>query len=273
MEVINQNAWNDAALCRLYVCGCRGSRPVSGRQFLEFGGQTSCYILRTGNHGVVIDCGTGLYDAQSILADCKTVDILITHMHYDHILGLLTTQMLPKNARIRIFGNFEAWFGKISLEDLYRPPFWPVNMMPGSLIQWAPDGVCRELEPRIRAALYPADHPNDCNLIYLEAAGKRICVFADCEHSAGMPEERLQGCDILLYDGMFDSLQQVAHPGWGHSSWEEGCELAKRCRPRLLLITHHDPQNPDDLLREWEKQAQLRYPDTRFARAGDQWVL
>ena len=47
---------------KFYVLGCRGSRPVSGIHCQQFGGATSCYIIKADRHAIVLDCGTGLYD-------------------------------------------------------------------------------------------------------------------------------------------------------------------------------------------------------------------
>lgn len=77
---------------QLYCCGSRGSRPVEGKRFNEFGGFTSCYVLKTDDYALIIDCGTGLYEANNIILDCSTIDIVLTHMHYDHILGTGTAR-------------------------------------------------------------------------------------------------------------------------------------------------------------------------------------
>ena len=74
---------------KLYCLGCRGSHPVFGAQYLEFGGQTSCYVIKCEDYAMVIDCGTGLYEARELLSDCEIVDVFLTHIHYDHVLGLL----------------------------------------------------------------------------------------------------------------------------------------------------------------------------------------
>ena len=59
------------------------------------------------------------------------------------------------------------------------------------------------------------------------------------------------------------------HKDWGHSTWEEGCRLAKAANVKELWITHHNPEGTDDLLRMYEKKAQELFPMARFAREGD----
>ncbi len=45
----------DTEQYQCYVLGCRGSRPVTGKDVQEFGGATSCYIIRSKNHAIVLD--------------------------------------------------------------------------------------------------------------------------------------------------------------------------------------------------------------------------
>lgn len=54
-----------------HVLGCRGSWPVCGKKHLEFGGATSCYLIKDGDYALILDCGTGLYNAGALLRGCN----------------------------------------------------------------------------------------------------------------------------------------------------------------------------------------------------------
>ena len=54
---------------RLYVCGSRGSMPMHGDEYSEFGGATSCYILKKGTYALVLDCGSGFVRAKELLPE------------------------------------------------------------------------------------------------------------------------------------------------------------------------------------------------------------
>jgi len=256
----------------LYTCGCRGSRPVSGKEFEEFGGQTSCFILKIDKHALVIDCGTGLYDAREILADCTLIDVFLTHVHYDHILGLLDWSVFPKSARVTFYAAFKNWFGADTLNEFFRAPFWPVQPWLGPLCD-VPEGVPCRLGDGMSVEVFSAHHPNGATILHLNVGEKRICIMFDCEKPEAMPKEVVSGCDMLIYDGMYENDDYPSHVGWGHSTWQEGCRLACSVRPKQLVITHHDPYNTDEVLRELERKAKELYPDTRFARAGDKVIL
>lgn len=256
-----------------FVCGCRGSHSVTGSENAQFGTNTSCYIFRRGDYAVIVDCGTGLYQAGPVLIGCTKIDILLTHVHYDHVIGLLSRDMFPKGCQIRVYGEFMTWFGECSLDALFRPPFWPVSIPVGEMISTAPDGTEYTLCRDVSFIMHPADHPNHCSMIRLNLAGKVVCVLSDCERPDIISAQFLAGSDILLYDGMYNADEKRAHPNWGHSCWEDGCELANHLQPKQLIITHHNPDHTDSILLDYEHSAQQRFANTRFAREGDVWLL
>ena len=44
--------------------------------------------------------------------------------------------------------------------------------------------------------------------------------------------------------------------GWGHSTYEQNCELAIQSDSKKLLMTHHDPRRNDKEVFKIEKDAQ-----------------
>jgi Beta-lactamase superfamily domain/Collagen triple helix repeat (20 copies) len=76
---------------RIHVCGVRGSTPAPGRDFLRYGGHTSCLALAHDGRDpvLVLDAGTGLRRVAPLLGG-QAFDgtILLTHLHWDHVQGL-----------------------------------------------------------------------------------------------------------------------------------------------------------------------------------------
>ena len=72
------------------VWGARGSIPVSGREYLKYGGDTTCLEVRTKDDDIIIiDAGTGLRRLGNLLVKEGRTEyhMLFTHVHWDHLLG------------------------------------------------------------------------------------------------------------------------------------------------------------------------------------------
>ena len=254
----------------LHICGCRGSRPVCGAQFDEFGGHTTCFVFRKGDQAVVLDCGSGLTNAAPILRGCSKVDVVLTHFHYDHLIGLLEWSVFPKGVIPTFYSTFSDWEGD-PLAEFCRPPFWPVG--PGEhRLQNVRRGEKISLGADMSAALYRSGHPNEGNVAVLYAGQKKIAVLFDYEHGGPMPDQA-QGCDLLVYDGMYSDEIYHNYRGWGHSTWQEACRCAARLEAGRLLVTHHAPESSDQQLRQWEEEAKKIFPKTDFARMNQAIIL
>ena len=269
---MNESDVEDDGRYRFYVCGCRGSLPVSGLRFSEFGGETSCYVLRKGDHAVVMDTGTGLLNAGPVLSGCKKIDILFTHVHYDHILGLLNLAVFPKDARIKLYGHFGSWAGEGTIRNFLDSPYWPVPLPDVPITDVI---LAREyrLTDEIVATFYRTFHPDNGCVIKLMVGKDKICLYSDLEDPSYMDPDIARCSDLLLYDGMFDRRDPEPHRGWGHSTWQDGGEYAKAENVRKVLITHHDPKAGDHELRDREQMAKEIFERSAFARSGDVFVL
>lgn len=80
--------------------GVRGSYPIAHKDYLKYGGNTSCVEVNVGGHLIILDAGTGLIDLGNELMkehiasgtnpyDRKPVKatLLLSHIHQDHIQG------------------------------------------------------------------------------------------------------------------------------------------------------------------------------------------
>ena len=83
---------------RIWICGVRGSTPTPGREFVRYGGHTSCLALALDGErpSLIVDAGTGIRLASDLfgsgagLFDGRPYKgaILLGHMHWDHTQGL-----------------------------------------------------------------------------------------------------------------------------------------------------------------------------------------
>lgn len=258
---------------KLYILGSRGTHSVFGDEFKVFGGQTSCYVIKHDDYALIVDCGTGLYSIKGLLSDCKKIDILLTHVHYDHIIGLLNESAFPKDAEYNFYGNFSKWSQTNIFDDFFKKPFWPVNNMIGKLNDIQNNGNSIQLTDSISFSSYNSNHPDDTSVYVINVNNKKVCILSDFENSNGFDTKVVNNADYLLYDGMFDVDEYEKRIGWGHSSWLEGCKLAKKENVKNLVITHHSPLNDDKTLLEMENKCRKEFANSSFARFGDIYQL
>lgn len=99
--------------------GVRGSYPLAKKEFLKYGGNTSCVEVNVGGHLIVLDAGTGLIDVgNELLRDYISsglrpedrtpvqATVLLSHIHLDHIQGFTFFRPLHIPSTIlNVFGN------------------------------------------------------------------------------------------------------------------------------------------------------------------------
>ncbi len=99
--------------------GVRGSYPVANKDFLEYGGNTSCVEVNVGGHLIILDAGTGLIElgnelmakyieSGSTITERTPVKatILLSHIHQDHIIGIpFFKPMHLASTKLHLFGG------------------------------------------------------------------------------------------------------------------------------------------------------------------------
>ena len=99
--------------------GVRGSYPIANKDYLEYGGNTSCVEVRVNGHLIILDAGTGLIDIGNELMEeyissgatpeqRKPINatVLLSHIHQDHIQGFTFFRPLHiPTSRIDVYGN------------------------------------------------------------------------------------------------------------------------------------------------------------------------
>lgn len=260
---------------QLTVLGTRGSIAMSGAEYAEFGGSTSCYMVQAGEDTVFLDAGSGLLSAPE--AYPRAPAVLLSHLHLDHVMGLgmfpLLTQREQQIDLYIPFCETEA-AARLQLDRIYSPPFWPVRLDElGAELRLRTVPACFSVGS-IRVEAMVGHHPGGCMVYKLGYAGKTIVFATDYEHSEES-DTRLaafaRNTDLLLYDAQFDPEKYERKKGFGHSTAEKGLELMERIHGKQLLLIHHDCKSTDRILHEREKR--LGTKQASFAREGQTIIL
>ena len=83
-------------------------------------GMTTSVLVQTENETILLDAGSGLTRARSLIDFRKPAFLFLTHLHLDHISGLHTIGLFPFEAGLTIVTPLG---GKAELEAILRPPF------------------------------------------------------------------------------------------------------------------------------------------------------
>lgn len=267
--------------------GVRGSISVSGRQYTEFGGNTTCFqIMATETRRIgIIDAGTGIrqlgHDFLEMQNGQTEIFIAFTHFHWDHIQGFpfflpaynknLQINLLAKggNRRIRSLRNIfatqmQATFFPVTMDDM-GAKFEFLLLENNSHTFIPPDGV------PVKVAAVEHNHPGGAFSYRYERDGYSVVFSTDIEHGDGIDQrivDLARNADILVHDGQFSAEELPSKKNWGHSSYEQAAEVAIRAEVKQLVVTHHDPEHDDDYLKDAEKKCQDKFPCTVFAREG-----
>jgi phosphoribosyl 1,2-cyclic phosphodiesterase len=245
------------------IRGSRGSMPSPGPDTVRYGGNTSCVevVLSDGKH-LVLDAGTGICNVSTQLQAADSVHILLTHLHLDHIQGLLFfPPLLDSNVQVTIWGPAAA---RVSLRDrvarYLSTPLTPIDVRElGDRVQFR---TCPRGEWSIGSARIRAQRVTHCGPTLgfrIDEEDGSLCYLPDHEPAFLGDIEDLEPCrlsgyalahgaDLLIHDCQYTDAEYRRHRGWGHSGTSHAVRFGHRCDARAMLLFHHDPGHSDDQL-------------------------
>ena len=246
------------------IWGARGSIPAPGPETMRYGGNTSCVqVTLSDGTLLVLDAGTGIRTLGLTLGrQAGPVNILLTHLHLDHIQGLMFfAPCFHPEAEIVIWGP--AAVEAPLLERIARyisAPLSPVEVRELPCRVSFREAIASEW--RIGPATVRAtsvSHRGPTLGYRIEDAGASLCYIPDHEPALGTPLEALEdewisglelaaGADLLIHDAQYTDDEYPDHLGWGHCSLTDAIAFARRADARRLLLFHHDPLHGDDFL-------------------------
>jgi phosphoribosyl 1,2-cyclic phosphodiesterase len=278
--------------------GTRGSIPTPGPGTVRYGGNTSCVaIAGRGDQMVILDAGSGIRALGQALArevaTSASLDILLTHTHWDHIQGLPFFQPLYASGNsVRIFGAAQT--GR-ALEDILDRQMDPV-VFPVPMKALAADLAISEVGSGrfeidgFYVEAYRLRHPGTTLAFKLVPVdgGQAIAYMTDNELGSGgsydvPPAWReglvafLGGVHTLIHDAMYSEAQIEQRAGWGHSTPQQAIDLAAASQVAHLLLFHHEPEHTDEdldrLLAEAREYAGRRFPRLKVEAATEGLTL
>jgi len=273
------------------IWGTRGSLPAPSPENNHFGGNTSCVSVEQGDTILVLDAGSGIRRlGNNFPPGITQVDILLTHLHLDHILGLGFFLPLYNPAmRVNIYGptgHKESLLTR--LQRYLSPPLFPIRLqdLPSrpNLIEINESAF--DIGPFHIKSSYIC-HPGPTLGFRVENEKSVFAYMPDHEPALGsahFPSEPAwtsgyalaQGADLLLHDAQYTEEEYRPRVGWGHSTMSDALKFAELAAVKKMLFFHHDPSHSDERLQQLQQEAMKNNHfsfKTGIAAEGDVFYL
>lgn len=250
--------------------GVRGSTPCHSPEVQRYGGNTSCVsLLARGQAPLVFDLGTGLrYFGGALSNDVAEINVLVSHLHWDHIQGLpFLPQLQRSDCSVKIWAPAQQ-DGRTAHETLDAAITQP--MFPVSLAAIGANISVHDVEPsmwrigafEVRAVDVPHIGPTLGYRVSLD--GRSVVYISDHQEpsdSSQFDPKVLELCDkadVLIHDAQFTDVDYVGREHWGHCRIDYAFSLAVSAGVATLVLFHHDPSRSDDELDVIEAEYKVR---------------
>jgi len=241
------------------VWGSRGSIPVSGKEYLKYGGDTTCVEIRTQSGDIiVVDAGTGIRRLGTYLADEKTTDLnlIFTHAHWDHLMGFpFFKPLFFKKFHIHMHGcPYHSNFVETILSKVMAPPYFPVKYKDVTARMTYPDACPMDFEiGSVTVVPIALSHPNGGSGYKFIEGGKSFVFLTDNElgyvHPGGLEfNDYLKFCsgaDLLIHDAEYTPEEYKTFVDWGHSVYTDALDLALKAGVKKLGLFHLNQERTD----------------------------
>ena len=274
---------------QLRFWGVRGSYAAPFKSHLDVGGNTSCVEIRSDDHLLICDAGTGIIPLGNELMQqdkIREMLIILTHYHWDHVCGLpfFVPAFMP-DWKINFFGPGDS--PKLIEEHVsaqMQAPYFPVGtetwladtnyLTPkNDGFQYGPmkihfsnvhhPGITYgyKIEVNGKTIIYASD--NECMFIEKsikhrsdEFNEEELELFNEMIHEEHQSELNLiQDADILIHDAQYTLEDYDKKRGWGHSCYIDTINTAIDANVKELYLFHHDPNYDDNAMQTIHEHA------------------
>jgi ribonuclease BN (tRNA processing enzyme) len=218
------------------LLGSGGWIPTSRRE-------TCCAYLRRGDRVLLIDAGTGvqrLVENPRLLAGANRLDIVLTHFHLDHVIGLSYLPALPVPPTI--WGAGEALAGAPTaaiLDRLFGSPLFAAT----------PDEIADAIHEIPAAPFELGPFPISTRIQRLHTdptlavgIGEALTYCTDTAADTGNADFA-EGSRLLLHEAWY---AQASTDDQTHSAAGEAGRIARQAGVERLVLIHVNPLQRSD---------------------------
>jgi phosphoribosyl 1,2-cyclic phosphodiesterase len=258
--------------------GVRGSIPTTSPDTKEYGGNTSCVEVDADGWLLVLDAGSGIQGLnRSANVKNSRIDILLTHLHMDHIQGLgFFGPLFNPATEIHIWGPAGSSQSlRARLGRYFSPPLFPVYFrnLTCKLILHEIENSRFTIGPFTIQSNYVI-HPGPTVGFRVEHQRGVFTYIPDHEFALACNlnnvkdvgwisgSELAADADLLVHDAQYTS-EEYRQSGDGDTpQWKDAIQFARLKQVKRLLLSHHDPMHTDEQLRSILKQLKEKQDTT-----------
>lgn len=195
-------------------------------------GNTQCVLVDSKESFIILDAGDGLFKLDRYIETEKPINLFLSHLHLDHIIGLHTISKFKFTQPINIYGYKGTKDGLKIIRHPYSVPF--IDLPLKIKIHELEEGKHHRPFPFTCRLL---SHSDPCLGYSLELEDKIITYCVDtgiCENLYKLAEN----ADLLMAECSFKSGQDEWR--WHHLKPEDAAKVAKQAGVKKLALTHFD---------------------------------
>ncbi len=246
-----------------------------------FGTATTCVQVSDGAQFLIVDGGSGIknlndeWAKSGQLQEEKEFHILISHFHFDHIMGIpFFTPHFIKGKKIHYYSVQSETESVV--KQLFAKPTFPVTFesLQAEVIFHTIRPYEKHLIQGFSVTAYKLDHPDPCFGFRIEKNKKVYAHAVDHEsirmspQELGLDSQLFQNADVLYFDAQYEEPDMGLKKGWGHGTCRRGFQVSKNFNVQQILFAHHDPASDLQTLWNSKKNAEIVFK-SQFAALKD----
>ena len=248
---------------KISIRGVRGSIPTTDPSTARYGGSTSCVVVTENETILVLDGGSGIHKLNLLQNTAlKRIDILLTHLHFDHIQGLgFFIPLFDASFDVHIWGPATSANSlHARLSRYLSPPLFPVLLrdLPCKLTLHELENSSFKIGSLMVESRYVI-HPGPTLGFRITGQKSSFAYLPDHEPALGLMDahngkkwtsgiDLSMSADLLLHDAQYSAEEYKTKFGWGHTSMDDAIKFATLSGAKHLLLAHHDPSHTDEQL-------------------------
>lgn len=262
--------------------GVRGSCAQSGPEYMQ-GGHTPCVSIKNKEEIILFDAGTGIVNFSEWFENNekpKSLNILLSHLHFDHILGIPFFAPLwhgKYEFDFNIYSTIAKEYGGLStsLNRIIKAPYFPISLTqalhPVKFHDIDDFKIYKTLHGSFKS--HVLNHPGGSSgYSYTSNCGRKIVYLSDSGELKGSLYDSIvefsKNADLLICDTCFTNDEAKKNPSWGHGTVNYACKIANDSNSFKLALFHHGLYHCDEKIKTLEYNAKKLFPNSFSAKQG-----